>query len=60
MNNNSSPSKIIASCDKIISGQYKPTTEQFNRWIVIQIKKLAIAIQARKLEHQQLQNKVRR
>ena len=60
MNNNSSPSKIIASCNKILAGQYKPTTEQFNRWIVIQIKKLALGIQARKLEHQQLQNKVRR
>ena len=59
MSTGNSPSKVIRECDCILNGDLQQTPEQFQRWAVVQIKKLAMQIAARKLEHQQLQNKVR-
>ena len=43
----------------ILDGDLQQTPEQFQRWVVVQIKKLAQQAHARKVEHQQLQNKLR-
>jgi hypothetical protein len=53
------PQRVIRECDMILNGDLHQTPEQFQRWVVVQIKKLACQSAARKVEHQQLQNKVR-
>lgn len=55
---NRSPNKIMRECDAILSGELSQTEEQFRRWTVAQIKKLAGSSAARKVEHWQLQQKV--
>jgi hypothetical protein len=59
MSTNNAPSKVIRECDLILSGDLQQTPEQFHRWVVVQIKKLAVQAASRKREHQQLQNRVR-
>ena len=59
MSTTNAPSKVIRECDLILNGDLQQTPEQFQRWVVVQIKKLATQSAARKIEHQRLQNRVR-
>lgn len=54
------PNKIIRECDLLLDGSVVKTQEQMNRWMIVQIKKLAIQSSSRKVEHQRLQNKLLR
>jgi hypothetical protein len=58
MSTTNAPCKVIRECDLILNGDLQQTPEQFQRWVVVQIKKLATQAAARKREHQQLQNRV--
>jgi hypothetical protein len=58
MSTTNAPCKVIRECDLILNGDLQQTPEQFQRWVVVQIKKLATQAASRKREHQQLQNKV--
>lgn len=57
--NNSSASKVIRECNLILDGKVTKNQEQLNRWLVVQVKKLAQQNQARKQEHQQIQNRIK-
>lgn len=53
------PKYVIRECDLILNGELKKTPEQFQRWVVVQIKKLAQQASARHLESAQIRNKVK-
>jgi hypothetical protein len=59
MSTGNSPSKVIRECDCILNGDLQQTPEQFQRWVVAQIKKLATQAAARKMENRSLQNRLR-
>lgn len=54
-----SPKSVIRECDRIIEGKLVLTPEQFQRWAIVQIKKLAQQSAARHLEVAQVRNKAR-
>jgi hypothetical protein len=60
MSTSNAPKNIIRECDLILSGELQKTPEQLQRWMVVQIKKLATQSAARHSELGQLRNKVKR
>jgi 16S rRNA C1402 (ribose-2'-O) methylase RsmI len=42
MGTTNAPSKVIKECDAILSGDLVKTQEQLNRWMVVQLRKLAV------------------
>ena len=55
---NRSPNKVIRECDAILEGELEQTPEQFQRWVVVQIKKLAIQSNARHAEGARIRYKL--
>lgn len=60
MSTTNAPSKVIRECDLILNGELSQTPEQFQRWVVVQIKKLATQSKARHFDSSQLRNQVKR
>lgn len=50
------PTKVIRECDFILDGKLIQTPEQFQRWAVVQIKKLAQQASARHKDIAQVRN----
>lgn len=58
MSRKNAPSKVIRECDLLLEGELIKTQEELNRWLIVQVKKLAQGSAARKAEHRNLQHKV--
>lgn len=54
-----SPNKVIRECNLILEGKLTQTQDQLNRWMVVQLKKLATQSAMRHLESRQLRNKLK-
>lgn len=55
MSNNTSPTKVIRECNQYLEGiTPNISEEQFRRFLIKQIKRLALSIQFRKIEHENL------
>jgi hypothetical protein len=50
------PSKVIRECDLILEGRLPQTDAQFKRWVVVQIKKLALQASAAHMDRAQIRN----
>lgn len=50
------PRNVIRECDLILSGELEKTPEQFQRWVVVQLRKLAQQASARHHESAQIRN----
>ena len=59
MSTTNAPSKVIRECDLILNGELSHTPEQFQHWVVVQIKKLATQAKARHFDAAQLRNQVK-
>lgn len=56
MATNNAPKYVIRECDLILNGELDQTPEQFKRWVVVQLKKLALQTAARHRELSQVRN----
>lgn len=51
-----SPKNVIRECDLILDGKLIKNQDQLNRWLVVQVKKLAMQAHARHVENAQLRS----
>lgn len=53
------PGKIVKDCDRILAGEFKfDTPEEFQRWTVIQIRRLAMSLSSRYRENKSISRRV--
>ncbi|HEY1644830.1 MAG TPA: hypothetical protein VGF75_00405 [Candidatus Saccharimonadales bacterium] len=55
----SEPKHVIRECDLILDGKLIKNQEQLNRWLVVQMKKLAMQAHARHEENAQIRRAIR-